>query len=105
MKEILMQFNPDIINGLFEFSGSIAIFISAFKCFKNKSADGVSWVMTAFFFTWGVWNLYFYSHLSQSFSFWAGVMMLLSNVIYTSLIVRYSFFNPNNKFKETMLRR
>ena len=84
--------SPDIINALFEIVGAFAILISAHKCYKHKSAEGVSFVMTGFFFLWGLWNIYFYPSLDQVFSFYAGVVMVVCNLFYTALIIKYSFF-------------
>ena len=84
--------NLDLINASFELFGGVAILMSANKCYQNKSADGISWVMTAFFFIWGIFNLFFYPSLGQNLSFYAAVFMVACNIAYTSLIIKYSYF-------------
>lgn len=81
--------SPDLINASFEFIGACTIGVSAYKCYREKSATGVHWIMTAFFFLWGFWNLYFYAELEQPLSWAAGVFMVTMNCIYTALIIKY----------------
>lgn len=83
--------SPDVINAGFEFVGALTILMSAYKCYCNKSAAGIHWGMVAFMTGWGFWNLFFYGGLEQHWSFWAGVFMLLSNLLYVGLLIRYTF--------------
>lgn len=83
---MLDGFNLDPINGGFEFCGAIVVFLSAEKCRKNKSALGVSYWMTSFFFLWGLWNLPYYISLEQYFSLGGAVLLVLAQVYYTYMI-------------------
>ena len=82
--------SPDLINALFEVGGFLVICLSAYKCYENKSADGIHWALTSFFFIWGIWNLYFYPAVGQMLSFYAGCLIVLANMVYTALIIKYS---------------
>lgn len=68
------------------------IAISALKCYQNKSADGVHWIMTAYFLGWGIWNLPYYMSLEQSWSLKAAAITAFMNVVYTGLLIKYTFF-------------
>lgn len=81
---------PDIINGLFESTGAFFIACSIMKVLKDKEVRGVHWLTILFFFTWGLWNLYYYPQLGQWFSFAGGVAIALANAIYVSLLFWYS---------------
>jgi len=81
--------NPDLINGLFELVGSYFTWMNAWTLFKEKEIKGVYWPTTVFFTTWGLWNLYYYPALGQSFSFYAGIFLVLGNVVWVGLLMHY----------------
>ena len=81
----------DLINSGFEFTGTVAVALSAYSCWKNKSAAGVHWFSAIFFFVWGWWNLYYYSSLDQTASFIAGLMMVVTQMVYMLLVIKYTF--------------
>lgn len=76
---------PDLINGL----GSLFVLLNVRRIFKDKSVAGVSIAAVAFFQLWGVWNIYYYYHLSQFFSWTMGIALCLMNTIYLVGLVRY----------------
>jgi hypothetical protein len=80
----------DCINGFFELTGGVFIFMSILKLHKEKSVKGVSWLTTAFFASWGLWNLYYYPSLGQWASFIGGIGVVSANIIWLSQIIYYS---------------
>jgi len=80
----------DVINSVFEFVGTGAVALSAYTCFKNKSAAGVHWFSAIFFFIWGWWNLYYYSSLDQIASLTATILMIIVQAVYMGLILKYT---------------
>ena len=80
---------PDLINGVFEASGSLFILLSIRRLYEDKLVRGVSFIHVGFFSLWGVWNLYYYPHLGQWLSFAGGVLITVSNMSYTYLLVYY----------------
>jgi hypothetical protein len=80
---------PDQINGIFEFCGGLFILTSIFKLYKDKQVKGVTLAHPIFFFLWGLWNLYFYPHLNQMFSFYGGIMVAFTNLIWICQIIYY----------------
>lgn len=86
-----MTFTPDVINGLFEIGGAIAISFSIRRVLKDKAVKGISWAMVLFFSTWGVWNLYFYPHLDQWFSLAGGILLIAAQLVYAALLIYYSY--------------
>jgi len=81
---------PDLINGLYETLGGGFIALSIIKLHREKTVRGVSWLHVAFFSSWGLWNLYFYPHLDQWFSFWGGVALVSANAIWLGQIFYYN---------------
>lgn len=80
---------PDTINGLFEFTGSIACWYNVYKAFKDKQFRGVSWAPTAFFASWGFWNLYYYPSLHQTLSFLGGISLVIANTTWLGQMFYY----------------
>ncbi len=80
---------PDIINGTFEGTGGFFILLSVIKLYRDKKVMGVHWGHSAFFTSWGLWNLYFYPHLGQWLSFWGGVFLVSVNAFWLGQIFWY----------------
>lgn len=79
----------DIVNGLFEAFGFLAIMTSVMKLQKDKSVRGVSPMMTVFFTSWGVWNIYYYPSLHQVVSGAAAALTCLANAYWLVLMFKY----------------
>ena len=71
--------SPDFINGAFEFVGSIVLWRNVVQLHRDKQVRGVHWLPTGFFLAWGFWNLYFYPHLDQWWSFAGGISVIVAN--------------------------
>lgn len=80
---------PDIINGLFEVSGSIFVALSIRKTYKDKAVKGVAWITIVYFSAWGYWNLFYYPHLEQWWSFAGGILIVAANTIWAMQIIYY----------------
>ena len=89
----MSSLTPDFINGAFEFLGGCFILLSVIRVLKDKQVKGVSWLHVSFFTVWGVWNLYFYPHLGQWWSFAGGLFIVLVNTLWVALLVYYSRSN------------
>lgn len=90
--------DADIINSIFEFCGGLFQCLSIRRILIDKKARGLSVVGISFFFLWGCWNLYYYPHLDQWYSFVAGVFIAITNIIWISLIIRYEGWKVFKKF-------
>jgi hypothetical protein len=64
---------PDVLNGIFELVGSLFILLNVKRVLRDKRVLGFDWRVMLFFTSWGFWNLYYYPHLDQWFSFVGGV--------------------------------
>jgi len=78
---------PDLVNGAFEALGSLFILNHCRVLWKSKQAHGVSILSTIFFAAWGVWNLFFYPHLDQWFSFIGGLAIMAANMVWISMLI------------------
>lgn len=81
--------SPDIVNGLFEALGSLFILNHCRVLFRHKQVRGVSVLSTAFFFSWGAWNLFYYPHLEQIWSFAGGALLASANLLYVAMLLHY----------------
>jgi hypothetical protein len=80
---------PDLINGLFELVGSVAVWGNVHKLLADKAVRGTRWQLMVFFSSWSIWNLYYYPHLGQWLSFVGGVSLMVANVTWTALAAYY----------------
>ena len=80
---------PDLINGTFEFAGAFVLWknVEALAC--DRVLSGVHWAPTAFFTTWGLWNLFYYPNLDQWFSLGGAFAIVLVNTIWLGLVVKF----------------
>ncbi len=80
---------PDAVNGLFEILGGFAILDHCRQLYKDKMVRGASWKAVAFFTVWGYWNLFFYPHLDQWWSFSGGVFIAATNMLWIGMMLYY----------------
>lgn len=85
----------DIINGTYELLGGLFILNNCYKLYQDKEIKGVSFISNTFFTTWSIWNLYYYPSLNQWVSFFGGLSIALSNILWISL----AFYYIKNKDK------
>lgn len=80
---------PDLVNGLFEFIGANFTFKSAMRVVRDRGYAGIYPGAVLFFTSWGFWNLYYYPHLGQVFSFLGGVALVITNVMWVTAMLWY----------------
>ncbi len=80
---------PDAINGIYETVGGFVLLLHCRQLYKDKKVRGVSLWPTLFFFTWGIWNLYYYPHLNQWWSFAGGIGLVCANCLWSCMLVYY----------------
>jgi|HubBroStandDraft_2_1064218.scaffolds.fasta_scaffold317788_2 hypothetical protein len=91
----------DCINAVFEFGAGIIQLFSIFAALKYKQVKGLSIIPLIFFLIWGFWLLYYYRFLTQTVSGYAAVCIVVFNLIYFFLIIKYKYFNDNDIQKRT----
>lgn len=85
----------DLFNGLYEFGGALACGFNVLRAYKDKVFRGVSILPVAFFSSWGYWNLYYYPHLNQWFSFIGGCCLVAMNTAWLWQMIYYKRKNEN----------
>lgn len=80
---------PDIINAVFETLAGLLTLLNVRRIIIDKEVRGISMIPITLFTLWGIWNLYYYPHLGQWFSFVGGLFIMLTNLTWVSLAVYY----------------
>lgn len=80
---------PDSINCLFEAGGSLLICLNIRQLLRDRRVAGVHWAPTAFFTTWGIWNLVWYEQISAPLSWWGAVAIVVANAVWLGLVLKY----------------
>lgn len=92
LHDLLGRFDlPDLINGLFELGGGIFLMLNIRLIRQHRRLQGVHWWPTLHFTAWGVWNLFYYSHLDQVLSFLGGVLIVIVNTVWLAHIALYAW--------------
>lgn len=79
----------DRINGTYEACGGLFIALSCWKLYCDKQVHGVSWLHMGFFWTWGIWNLWYYAQLQQRMSWWGGLGVVCTNGVWLAMALYY----------------
>lgn len=79
----------DVVNGGFEFLAGFVNLLNVWRLYKDKMVKGYNAWAFVFFTSWGFWNLYYYPSLNQWFSFWGGICICTSNMLWLALAYRY----------------
>jgi hypothetical protein len=79
----------DLINSIFECSGSIFVLLSIRRLRREKKVRGVDYKHIAFFTAWGFWNLYYYPSLEQWMSFFGGLLITIANLVWVIQLIYY----------------
>ena len=79
----------DQFNALFELFGALCAWLNVFELARDKEVKGVNWLSTAFFCTWGGWNLFYYPSLHQPFSAFAAAFLCIANAVWLILLISF----------------
>jgi hypothetical protein len=79
----------DIGNSAFITGGALVTTLNIWAIYRDKKVSGVSIWPAIWFIAWGIWNLFYYHHLKQPYSWWVEVAIVLSNVIWLGLVGYY----------------
>ncbi len=79
----------DTINSMFQLLAAFFVLNNCRQLYIDKCVKGVSIASTAFFACWGLWNVFYYPHLGQTWSFYAGIAVLLANILWVGMMVYF----------------
>jgi hypothetical protein len=82
----------DCVNACYELGGSIATCFSIMVLLRDRVVKGIHWFPTVFFFTWGIWNIYYYYHMTQPISQIGGGALAVANAVWLFLAWRFGAF-------------
>ena len=78
---------PDAINATYECVGGLFILNNCRHVLRDKAVAGVSVLSTAFFFSWGVWNILYYPYLGQMLSLVGAIFLASANALWIGLML------------------
>ncbi len=76
---------PDHINASFELVAAFVLWLNFRRLWRDRELKGVSVIPTAFYALWCVWNIYYYAHLGQWLSWYAGLGVGVANLAWVVL--------------------
>lgn len=79
----------DLINGSFELIGGLLLWTNVRRILRDRCVHGINILPTVFFTAWGFWNLWYYPSLNQWLSFFGGLSVVLANVVWVVLTIKY----------------
>jgi hypothetical protein len=80
----------DFINGVFEAGIALFLWKGVLMLRVDKEVKGFYWPTVAWTTAWGVWNLFYYPHLGQWFSFGGGIAVVLVNITWLAHVAHYA---------------
>lgn len=80
---------PDMMNASFEILGGVFLAPSVLKAWRGKMIRGVHWTTPMFFWSWGLWNVFYYPMIGQPLSAWAGLIVFVVNTAWFGLVLKY----------------
>lgn len=83
---------PDLVNALYEGIGGLLLWRNVLQLYRDKQVRGVSILTSAFFNSWGFWNLYYYPHLHQWWSFTGGLLIVAANTVWVGQMIYYTYW-------------
>lgn len=88
----MINLTPDQVNGLFELAGAAFLLNHCRVLYAQKHVAGVSIISTVFFFWWAAWNIFYYPHLNQIWSFYGGLCIGAAHILYVTMLLYYRKF-------------
>jgi len=82
--------SPDRVNALFELIAAIMLARNCLFTYRAKRIEGVSILSTIFFASWGYWNVFYYPHLGQQWSFVMGLAVTIVNTVWVGQMIYYT---------------
>jgi hypothetical protein len=79
----------DAVNAVFEFSGSIAVWLNVRAIYRDRGYAGGRIYVNVFFFSWSWWNLYYYPHLGQMLSAIGTMSIGFANMAYLIMMLHF----------------
>lgn len=96
-----MTLSPDVTQACWELGSAIFGLLNVRAIRRSRSIAGVHWAPTAFFFAWGVYNLWFYTALHLPISWWAGLAITAVNFTWLGHVAWYLV---RKHFRDTAFR-
>jgi hypothetical protein len=85
-----MNLSPDVTQACWELGSAVFGTLNIRAIRKSKRLEGVHWVPTAFFFAWGIYNLWFYAVLQLPVAWWGGMVITIVNMVWLGHVAFYT---------------
>lgn len=77
------------MNGALELGGAGLTWLNVRRLWRDRRIRGVDWRIWIFFTVWGLWNMWYYPFLQQWASTAGGAVMVLANLVWISLAIKW----------------
>ncbi len=84
----MLSLSPDLVNAAYEALGGTVIAANTAYAWRVGEIKGVSKPLVWFFWTWGIWNLFYYPHLGQLYSFGCAAFLSVANTWWLYTVYR-----------------
>lgn len=83
----------DLGNALMEVIGCVFLSFNVRRILIDKHVAGVSAAPAVFYFTWGVYNCFYYAYLHQQLSFLCGFLTTGAHAVWIFFYLKYLFLS------------
>ena len=90
------------MNGLFEVVGGLLLFLNTWRAWRDGQIRGLHPAPMVFFWSWGLFNLWYYRSIHQPWSAAAGLLPCLGN---TAFIATWAWFWRRDRYSASKKNR
>jgi hypothetical protein len=93
-----VNISPDITQATWELGSAVFSVLSIRAVRRSRSIRGVHWAPTAYFFGWGLYNLWFYQALHLPLAWWGGMAITVTNLVWLGHVGWYASQRRRDQF-------
>lgn len=82
--------SPDLTQAAWETGSAVFSLLNIRAIRRSRSIAGVHWIPTAFYFLWGLYNIWFYEALSLPAAWWASIGITATNLLWLGHVAWYT---------------
>lgn len=92
-----MDLNPDYTQAAWEAGSALLQLLNVRAVRRAKKIEGIHWLPTAYYFFWGVYNIWFYVALALPWAFYASLGITAVNLTWLAHVWYYKNYRGTSK--------